>query len=508
MNIIGLCQGANLKIFSELVRLIDSDLSLNKIGVFVADADYYQNSREVKSFSKRTQIVWLKEWESVKEGLGRKPDRALIKKFENELGAPGLWNSVLADRRLQFGRYCKSIQHYRPRYTENQLLGVLSEALLRVETFFEEVQPDIVFGFVPVTLHEYLILRIAEARGVKIRLLRSTKIENYISLNDRLFGLSGHINEKMVSEHEEFEPETYAVVDRYLNHTSQNGAVYEGMHLPSFAYRRSKLSVMVRVIAVSVWNEIRRLLNRTIKEDNHNPGYLIPALIEQVFLPLRAYRARKFIKKTNKKNLDIVESEYCLFPLHFEPEIALQIYARPLQNQIEVARNIALSLPAGMKLVVKEHPRSSGHRPLSYYRKLLDIPNVVLAEPEVSSFELIRAARIVVVITGNMGLEAAVLKKPVVVLGEADYSELPSCMLRTCHNLYKLSEDISSLMKNYNYDGESLRRYLLATVSGSVSVDLYSTLLGKKGRHSFSSGGFDEDLKRLRVYINERLSIS
>ena len=46
---------------------------------------------------------------------------------------------------------------------------------------------DIIFGFVPVTLHEYLIINYAQARKIPIRLLRSTKIDNYISLNDNYF---------------------------------------------------------------------------------------------------------------------------------------------------------------------------------------------------------------------------------------------------------------------------------------------------------------------------------
>ena len=101
-----------------------------------------------------------------------------------------------------------------------------------------------------------------------------------------------------------------------------------------------------------------------------------------------------------------------------------------------------------MILVVKEHPRSAGVRPLSYYKKLLEIPNVVLVEPSASSHELVRKANLVTVITGNIGLEAAVLGKPVIVFGETDYLALPDIMVKKCHDLYELS-NCSIFIKNF-----------------------------------------------------------
>ena len=396
------------------------------------------------------------------------------------------------------------MQDYRPRYTDTQLLGVLTEALLRVDQLFRDVDPEMVFGFVPVTLHEYLILRVALARGVPVRLLRSTKIENFVSLNDALFGLSGHISARFGEAEAEVDPRVDDVVDRYLQKTRQRGAVYEGMHLSDHALRRFRPLAAARGIAAGCLHEIRRQLSAEIRQDPHNPGYLVPALAEHVLQPFRAARARRIIAREGLERLG--ECEYCLFPLHFEPEIALQIYARPLQNQIEVARTIALALPAGMKLVVKEHPRAAGFRPADYYRKLLDIPGVILVEPERQSCELVRGARLVTVITGNVGLEAVAMGKPVVVLGQTDYSVLPPHMLRTCHNLFELSREIQELLAAFRPDEAELRRYLSSVVAGAVPIDLYSVLLGKGGRHGFSSGGFGDDLNRLKTYVISRFT--
>ena len=330
-----------------------------------------------------------------------------------------------------------------------KMLGILEEALENVEKLFQETKPDLIFGFVPVTLHEYLILKLAKIKNIPIRLLRSTKIENYISLNDSLFGLSSHIK---ASLEKPVKRESRLVVNNFIKKTRAKGSIYEGMHLHEYSQRKLFLISSIFKLFKSLFIEFKKMSDLDHYFDPHNPGYFIPTIIENFIQPINAYKLKRLIKSSNKRLFAISQRKFCLFPLHFEPEIALQIYARPLQNQIELARNIALSLPPGMLLMVKEHPRTIGVRSMGYYKKLLQIPNLALANVDSSSHELVKESTLVTVITGNIGLEVAVLKKPVVVFGETDYLELPNSMVKKCHNLYKLSEDINNLLLNYHFD--------------------------------------------------------
>lgn len=504
MNLIALCQGANLRIFAHLLERIRDELSVEGVGIFVADARYARRAPEAEALRRDAAVLWLEEWESLVAGLARAPDLALIRRYEDELGPPSLWAGLLADRRLFFGRYCKSRQDYRPRYSELQMLGALTEALIRVERLFEKARPDLILGFAPVTLHEYVALRLAEARGIPFLLLRSTKIDNYVSLDDRLFGLSRHVEARLDTALDD--PAAAGVAEAYVTRTREHGAVYEGMHRPAHARRIIRPARTVRALAAAMKHEVLRLADPVVRRDPHNPGYLVPALLERLVQPWRAHRLRRLIRASGHAYDTFDDGgEFCLFPLHFEPEIALQIFGRPLQNQIEVARTLALALPAGMKLVVKEHPRAAGFRPLGYYRRLLDIPNVLIAAPELPSQRLVREAAIVVVITGNIGLEAASIGKPVVVLGETDYAVLPSHMLRTCRNLYDLSADIRSLLSSFRLDATALERFLAAVVAGAVPVDLYSVLLGKPGRFRSEEADFETDMRRLARYAVDRI---
>lgn len=503
MNLIGLCQGANLRIFAHLLERIRDELAIERIGIFVADARYVRHAPEAVALRQDTTIDWLKEWESLVTGLARTPDLALIRRYEDELGPPSLWAGLLADRRLFFGRYCKYRQDYRPRYSERQMLGALTEALSRVERLFENTRPDLILGFAPVTLHEYIVLRLAEARGIPFLLLRSTKIDNYVSLNDRLFGLSRHVEERLDMALDD--PTAARVAEAYVARTREYGSIYEGMHLPAHARRAIQPVHTVRALAAAVKHEVLRFADPAVRHDPHNSGYLVPALLERLIQPWRAYHLRRFIRASGHTCDTLGAQKFCLFPLHFEPEIALQIYGRPLQNQIEVVRTLALALPVGMKLVVKEHPRAAGFRPLGYYRRLVDIPNVLIASPELPSQRLVRDAALVVVITGNVGLEAASAGKPVIVLGETDYAVLPPHMLRTCRNLYDLSADIRALLSSFRLDEGALKQFLAAVVSGAVPIDLYSVLLRKPERFRSKEADFETDMRRLTRYVVDRV---
>ena len=181
-------------------------------------------------------------------------------------------------------------------------------------------------------------------------------------------------------------------------------------------------------------------------------------------------------------------------------EVALQVLAPPYhKNQIELIRNIAMSLPFGMKLVVKEHPRSFGLRPVEYYRSLLQIPNLYFVPMQANSLEVSRHADLICVITSTIGLEACCIGKPVLLLGHAKFEALPSSMFELCVNLFELPTTIERLLTNYRYDETRLLEFLAAVIEGSVPIDLYSVMLGKQGRHSEGRQGLSREEK-----MNER----
>jgi hypothetical protein len=209
---------------------------------------------------------------------------------------------------------------------------------------------------------------------------------------------------------------------------------------------------------------------------------------------------------------DLEGLDYILYPLHAEPELMLAQFARPYLNQIEVVRNIALSMPVGMHLLVKEHPITVGRRSMGYYKKLLEIPNVRMADMDLPAQPAVNNARLVVVIRGSLALEVVIRKIPVIGLGISLEQLLPTTMYKMCSNLYELPIAIREMLNSYDYDHDALVRYLAAVIVGSVPANLVSDLLAKPERFrsdEFSRGrSFEEHphLDDLANHMLERIS--
>ncbi len=173
-----------------------------------------------------------------------------------------------------------------------------------------------------------------------------------------------------------------------------------------------------------MWRRIGHLSARFIIEWIYGraKGYRKMQIGPQPFARILNYiNARRHMNRLDRLALrdlsKLDERKIVYFPLQQEPESSTLVLSPYCTNQLATIRELALSLPADAQLVVKEHVWALYGRPQGFYDQLVEIPNVVLAHPSVSSLELIRRAALVCVITSSAGYEAAVLGKFVVHLG-------------------------------------------------------------------------------------------
>ena len=97
---------------------------------------------------------------------------------------------------------------------------------------------------------------------------------------------------------------------------------------------------------------------------------------------------------------------------------------------------------------------------ISFYKKILSLPNVKLIHPSLSQTPILENCKMVIVITGTTGLEAALYKKPSIVFGDTIYDSLPSVQRIT--NLEKLPVVIKeTLKKEVNLEDVNEFMYLL-----------------------------------------------
>ena len=121
---------------------------------------------------------------------------------------------------------------------------------------------------------------------------------------------------------------------------------------------------------------------------------------------------------------DLTSQPFYLYPLHYHPESSTSILAK-FYDEYNLIRNLAFSLPHGTFLVVKDHISATGYEGVEFYKKILKLPNVKLANPKLNSKELINKSLGVFTLTSTVGYEAVLMNKPVAVFGDVFYMRHP-----------------------------------------------------------------------------------
>jgi len=511
LNVIGLTQGANVDIFLLYIQQIrNMGQRVDKVGVVASFASHFNSSQNVKNLGQ--DVVVIKEWEIVKRAIERVSavDFSILQKKEEKLAPAAVWKSIIGDRRLIYGRRAKYTQDYRVEFSDVQLWSMAHHFIEAFERMLNEVKPDVILGFTPVTFGELLALEIAESKGVPTLQLHSSRIKNYFALHDSISGTSEHFR-SLVNKNT-FKKKTLEIAESVIEEVFKKGLVYEGANESLSLGRKFQVFNVIKSAPKAIVKEGLKAINRESRTDHHDPGHVIPWFYTQILQPLKEglirfrLRSHKRIVKVNSLS---AAKPYCFFPLQSEPEVSIQVLGRPYhKNQIELLRNLAASLPAGFKLVVKEHPRSLGLRPFSFYKQLFEIPNLYLVEPHASSMPIVNQAEFVAVISGTIGLEAIIAKKPVLILGHPKYEGIEGNMTQKCYNLFELADVIRILLANYRYDRKVVIRFLSALIEGSVCIDLYSSLLGKPGRYSFQNEtvSVEDNTRTLARYVLKRIN--
>jgi hypothetical protein len=142
---------------------------------------------------------------------------------------------------------------------------------------------------------------------------------------------------------------------------------------------------------------------------------------------IRQWRSNRFLTSAKVSKLkDIAGKKFVFFPLHTEPESALQRTSPEYFFQLAAIASLARDLPADHLLVVKETYEIRGRRPDDFYDQIREFKNVVLLDMLELGLEVVKQSRAVATITGTAGMEAAVLGIPVVTFGRHNiYNFLP-----------------------------------------------------------------------------------
>jgi hypothetical protein len=230
-------------------------------------------------------------------------------------------------------------------------------------------------------------------------------------------------------------------------------------------------------------------------------GYLLRENLKMISRIRSAARSLSRIATTRLDDMN--GTPFVYYPLHQEPEMALQGLSPEYFYQLSLIAAVARDLPAGIRLAVKETFGAIGRRPRDFYGQIADFKNVVLLEPMQLGLECARRAEAVVTICGTAGFEAAVLGRPVIAWGvHNNYNCLPH--VRVVH----AEDELPGLIRwalDPAFDQVAAKangaRYLSAVISRSFDMRRYDFIDVAR----FEEAAIDDAANSLAISLRAQL---
>ena len=443
-------------------------------------------NNSLKKFFTTQNIVKLKKFWFLRDFISPKnktPDINYLTMLEKKYNI-GLWKLAYGERYFfQFNDFYK--------FNQNEILAIIEQQCKFFESVLDETNPNFVILRVTDLIQLELFRCICKSRKIKILTINHTRIGSRWMISEET-----DIHDNLLEENELIIKErTFEDLQKYVKSYSVEHNNLINAQTSLF----KKFQAMLRYIIIC---------NNDYRKYYANYGRTrIKVLINQLFLLIKIPIRKKFLKQNSIQTIKKDES-FIYFPLHLEPERTISIPAPYYTNQIEVITNIAKSMPANFKLYVKEHPAqvTAGWRKISYYKQIIELPNVFLVHPSVSNDEMIKNCSLVTTIAGTSGLEAAIFGKPSIVFSDVIYSSLSSV------SRVKNLEDLPILIQKSLVTTVSvvdLNKFISKIEQESFDSNLFSFYI--ETWHEFFYGGFLIDvnipINKMRVFLEKHTDL-
>lgn len=465
----------------ELAILLKEKHGIDEFCAYVQVRDGYDFLASQKDIRYTNLLL---EEDIHKEYLKEKIDHAYLAELEREYGS--LWKFISVDRIVRFGQLLREYPHDTSPYSYEEMLRLVQVHAKRITAFLDAEKPDFVFTYQPGALGTLLLYTIAKKRGIKVLTTVIPMTRDLISLSERYDRLTGV--EELFGAYSKEQPGNiprYKEAKEFIEEFRNKPFIYSEVYSSLIKYGKWRqfdfllprnLFRTFRSLIGTLKNWGRKREMQTDYSTIHPFDYLVDRIKRKL---------RNLIGADDLYDAYDPARPHVFFPLHVEPEIAVLLLAPFDTDQISIVRRLARSLPVGMYVYVKEHPQMTPYRSRSFYKELKKIPNVKLLRPEIPSFDLIRSAALVAIITGAAGWEACLFGKPVITFGEVFYNALSS-VVRS-----KVPEELPQLVAQQLQkmpDYEELIRFVAALFEDSAHCDIlylweFETDRGKKRKN-------------------------
>ena len=399
-------------------------------------------------------------------------DKEALDILEKKYGTPTLWPYLLGDKGIMLTSPAKVFFSYDPACTHEEMLKVLLVFFREIEKFLREEKPDFLLTAGIGSLGTHVIYTVAKKMGIKTIDMQVARIGKRFLLSEDFRRFSGveRIFEKIRAK--KYASPFSEEAKKFLTEFRRNPQPYFPVFIQFGGRSRIKFLAPRNIMrAIKMTTDLFKVRVRHSLPSWQKPIPPLQFLAELCRKKVRSWRAAFLYQKPKSGE------EYAFFPLQMEPEVGNTVLSPVYVNYIETARLAAKSLPVQFKLYVKEHPAMRGVRKLSYYQKILRIPNVRLIDDALSSHDLIKSSRIVLTNVSTAGWESVLLKKPVITFGNIFYNKLS--WVQKCSDPEKLPDLIRKTLDTFRPDDQELLDFLAAIMEDSVAFG-FADILNKR----------------------------
>ncbi len=352
------------------------------------------------------------------------PDHEFLASLERD-GVPTVNNMIMGDRVVSKLPYTDALKYA-------TFLGK------RIKTLIEKVGPTLIIGGFD-ALHSGIARALAEHVNVPWFALSFSVIPpGYACFCDRMTPGS-----RVTMEHRE-PGASQPLAEKTLLEFEQRSLVAPAYVEPSRkgTWRQTK-QLRARLEGA------RQTLQKSGKREflrftEYRSGHSVPAA---VWHSIKKSRARSALAKTDTVTTP-GDTPYVFFGLHMQPESSIDVWAPFYSNQLWVIETISRSIPPSHRLLVKIHKSDVSNYSTAALRKMKALPGVELVAPQADSRSFIEKASLVIAIQGTIGMEAALLGKSVIMLGESPVSVFPSVKrIGKVHDFPQLIRDMLTAEK-------------------------------------------------------------
>lgn len=450
-----------IKYVSTLAReLVDKNYCNDVVYAISWVETYYQflSTAECKNQESILMDVGAHEYDGYSNAPLNTEEKILLDELDEKIFDGHIWDFVFDDRHLLYKKLGPAIVSKGRRVGKNRIIRMYIARAKSICDFLEmhDIRTVIYATQDYGTAVGALLGRIASKLGIKVIIPNISKISTRVNVIDDIYAASASLEEE-INRLKNNENRSLNEAREYLQDIRKNGL---SNYYKSSAYRRRSIQNRIIESVTKLYNQF--LIKKSTYRDRHFQRLIGLLLLKfrTIFLTRSSLIGDKF---------DVLDAKYVYYPLHIEPEINILMLGNGITDQLDVIRRLAKVLPSRTSLVVKEHPLYAGIFPLSFYRELASIPNVVLVSYKTNQNDLIINSELVACISGSTALESATYGIKSIILGKPYFSVCES--FTVVNDLSGLKNKVTEALAG-EFDDRPLEIFIQAIFNTSEEFDV------------------------------------